>query len=192
MEINAPMMPNILQTCKGVYYEANPILYNRNIFSITEPDNAFRFFEIIGPENVKLVRSLDIWVSSHHTTQAYVKLFEFLATHATGLQVIKIVMDATVRARYNQSVGGRSMAGRGRSTPLVHALGQIRGLSRLYISGFYMSSWLPYLRERMGEGVVQAESGYPLELGESEDDRSRELRVQQFKEFQLGGEEKVY
>jgi hypothetical protein len=56
------MEPRILQTCKEIYSEANPILYSQNVFEFDEPEQIFRLIEKIGLVNLKLVKTLHISV----------------------------------------------------------------------------------------------------------------------------------
>jgi hypothetical protein len=50
----------ILQTCRQIYHEANPIFYSKNSFLFYDPVKALRFIEQIGPVNLKLIKELDI------------------------------------------------------------------------------------------------------------------------------------
>ena len=64
------MGTGILQTCRQIYHEANPIFYSKNRFVFYDPEKALRFIEQIGPVNLKLIKALDIPVN-------YVKGFCF-------------------------------------------------------------------------------------------------------------------
>lgn len=56
------MAPAILRTCRQIQHEANSILYSKNVFYLSEPKQMLRFMTQIGPTNIKLVRSLDMWI----------------------------------------------------------------------------------------------------------------------------------
>jgi hypothetical protein len=48
---------------------------------------------------------------------------------------------------------GARERGLGDNLDFVHALGKIRGLEKLVISGYYAKNWAAYLEERMGVQV---------------------------------------
>ena len=54
------MEVGILQTCRQIYHETNPILYTKNEFHFDDPEKALRFIKQIGPVNLRLIKKLDI------------------------------------------------------------------------------------------------------------------------------------
>src|SRR5437667_7158347 len=101
------MEPGILQTCKQIYHEANSILYSQNVFSISEPEQMFQFISQIGPMNIKLVKSLDIWVPEDAEISPWLRLLDILAEEANGLRFVKLGWGA------NPWVFGGGVSGRG-------------------------------------------------------------------------------
>ena len=57
------MEVGILQTCRQIYHETNPILYSKNEFMFEDPEKALRFIEQIGPVNLRLIKYLYIFMS---------------------------------------------------------------------------------------------------------------------------------
>jgi len=79
------MEPGILQTCKQIYREANSILYSQNVFAISEPEQMFRLILEIGLVNLKLIKTLHIWVPYMATLSPWLQLLHILAEEASGL-----------------------------------------------------------------------------------------------------------
>ena len=148
----------ILQTCKRVYEEANSILYSQNIFYICHPKEMFRFIAQIGPINVRLVKSINMWVPWMAEVDPWVNLFTVLAKEASGLRAIGLTWE---KCDYcdRQYMRGAPERGLGDNVQFVRALAQIQGLQRLTIEGYYAKRWPAYLEESMGV-QVQAERGY--------------------------------
>ena len=170
--------PTILQTCRQIYREANPVLYSQNVFVSDDPENVVRFFEQIGPVNLKLIRKLKIWVPSEAKLSPWVGLLYLLSEGAHGLRSIGICWGANP---YN-AVGVPQQTwelGRGLGDNLlfVNALGRIRGLEELVIGGFYAKNWLAYLEDRMG-ARVQAGFGMHYDKRDMKDKNlSDDMRV---------------
>ncbi|RDL36559.1 Uncharacterized protein BP5553_05911 [Venustampulla echinocandica] len=143
------MEPGILQTCKQIYHEANSILYSQNVFAISEPKQVFRFIEQIGLANLKLVKTLDIWVPWMAELSPWLQLLNILAEEASGLRCIELGWSADCEFTWKLRRGARER-GLGDNLEFVRVLGKIRGLEKLVISGFYAKNWLAYLEERMG------------------------------------------
>ena len=87
---NFPLEPGILQTCKQIHHEANIILYSQNIFSIGDSEVMFGFIGRVGPANVKLMKSISVWVPPRPSPAQWLELATFLAKEATGLRYIEI------------------------------------------------------------------------------------------------------
>ena len=149
-----PVQTAILQTCKQIYREANPVLYSQNVFVSDDPEDTVRFFEQIGPVNLKSIRKLKIWVPSEAQLSPWVGLLYLLAEGARGIRSIGICWGANP---YNAAGVPQQTweLGRGLGDNLlfVNALGRIRGLEELVIGGFYAKNWLAYLKERMSARV---------------------------------------
>jgi hypothetical protein len=173
------MDPRILQTCKQIYNEANPILYAQNVFAISEPEQMFRLIVQIGLVNLKLVRTLDIWVPWMAKLSSWVQLLCTLAEAASGLRYIKLGWGAESEFPWRFRRGARER-GLGDDLDFVRALGKIQGLEKLVISGYYAKHWPAYL-ERTGMRV-RAIHGHCLEESElkEEDMDDEELENETF------------
>ena len=172
------MEPGILQTCRKIYHEANLILYSQNMFYISEPEQMFRLITQIGPKNFKLVKSLNIWVPWLTEIGPWLKFLNVLAKEASGLRVIELRWDKKSDFPWELMRGAKER-GLGDSLQFVRALGQIQGLEKLVIKGYYAKLWPAYLKEKMGV-EVQAKCGHYLEL-KDEDLNDEELEDEQFK-----------
>jgi hypothetical protein len=84
------MEPGILQAWKQIYHEANSILCSQNVFAISEPEQMFRLILQIGLANLKLVKTLEIWVPWMAKLSPYLQLFDVLAKEACGLRCIDL------------------------------------------------------------------------------------------------------
>ena len=87
---NRSIGPEILQTCKQIYQEANSILYSQNVFQFPEPCEALEFIERIGRENFKLVKTLEVSVYTKTELFLLPPLFDILGEGANGLQTIEL------------------------------------------------------------------------------------------------------
>jgi len=158
---NRTMDPAILQTCKKIYHEANPILYSRNIFAIVQTEGILRFTKQIGLVNFKLIKELEISVPPYAQLSPWLGLLYLLAEEASGLRRIKIFWysncDAADSPRYWERGAWDWVRGLGDNILFVHALGKIQGLEELVLGGFYAKNWPAYLEERMGVRVVMPE-----------------------------------
>ena len=145
------MEPRILQTCRQIYDEANSILYSQNVFAISEPEHMFRLIAQIGPVNLKLVKTLDIWVPWMAEISSWIQLLNILAKKASGVRCIKLAWGANCDYPWQLQRGDRKR-GLGDNLDFVRALGKIQGLEELVISGYYAKNWPAYL-ERIGMRV---------------------------------------
>jgi len=139
------MEPAIVQTCQQIYHEANPILYSQNVFLITEPGKMFGLIEQIGLVNLKLIKTLDIWVSWSAELSLLVQLFDTLAEEASGLRCIQVSWGLGIEPPKGGCLG--------ENLDLVRALGKIQGLETLVMTGYFAKNWPAYLEERMGVRV---------------------------------------
>ncbi|KAJ8112759.1 hypothetical protein OPT61_g4950 [Boeremia exigua] len=184
---NRTMEPALLRTCKQVYKEANPMLYSHNVFSISEPQQMTGLIRQIRFHNLSLIKSLHIWVPHMATPLPWIQLLQTLADNAHGLRRIELAWGAVL------DEGGSGSRGLGSDLDFVRALGQLRGLKELVISGFYARNWPTYLSETLGV-QVKAMCGHGFEVNDSgsqelsylENESVEELR--NFKRYQQGTE----
>ncbi|KAN0086600.1 hypothetical protein V8E54_000288 [Elaphomyces granulatus] len=189
--------PAILQTCKQIYREANPILYSQNVFWTENPEDLFRFFAQIGLVNFKLIKKLEVRVPSNAQLSSWVGLLYLLAEEASPLRCIRVYWDANLwngfgSPRYSERQAWGSVGGLGDNLLFVRALGKIQGLEELVIEGFYAKNWPAYLEERMS-ARVQVRCGRYSKVTNDENlsDLMRillETNSQMFTEYQQGTE----
>lgn len=146
------MEPGILRTCKQIHHEAHAILYSQNVFKITEPKDMFRFSAEIGIANIKLLRTLYIWVPYTAKLTPWLQILHFLAEEATGLRFIELGWGASCEFPWQLERGARER-GLGDNLEFVRALGKIQGLKRLVITGYFAKNWPAYLERRMSVPV---------------------------------------
>ncbi|KIN06928.1 hypothetical protein OIDMADRAFT_46844 [Oidiodendron maius Zn] len=188
------MEPGILQTCKQIYHEANSILYSQNIFAISEPEQMFRLIVQIGLVNLKLVKTLRIWVPYMAELFPWLQLLYILAEEASGLRCIELGWGADCEFPWQLGRGARER-GLGDSLDFVRALGNIRGLKKLVIKGYYAKRWPAYLEERMGVRV-RAICGHCREEPELKEgdliyEEWNKKELQTFMEYQQGTEDLI-
>jgi hypothetical protein len=140
------MEPGILQTCKQIFHEAKAILYSHNVFTINEPKVIFRSIMQIGNENIKLVKTVHIWVPKMAKLDPWLQLLKILAEDASGLRCIELALDANTGLGRYRSLGYNKV--------FLCALGKIRGLDKLVFKGHYAKHWPAYLEKRMGVRVL--------------------------------------
>ncbi len=139
-----------------------------------------RFINEIGPVNLKLVKSLHIMVDWRTNLSTWLNLLDKLAQEANGLRCIWLIWGAYYEYGELPQIGTRER-GFGGNLDFVCALGKIRGLEKLTISGYYAKSWPKYLDEVLGI-QVRALCGYfveerDLEKGKRE---KRELLLEKY------------
>ncbi|KAF2493713.1 hypothetical protein BU16DRAFT_52692 [Lophium mytilinum] len=149
------MEPSILQTCKQIYREANPVLYSQNVFKISEPEQMFQLSAQIGPVNLKLMKRLKIIVPWTAELVPWLQLLDMLAMQASGLRHVELAWGAENEYPWAHD----RKRGLGDSLDFLRALGNVQGLKKLVIKGCYAKNWPVYLKERMGGQVVQAICG---------------------------------
>ncbi|KAN0086434.1 hypothetical protein V8E54_000122 [Elaphomyces granulatus] len=195
--------PAILQTCKKIYHEANPILYSQNVFAIDKTERTFQFIRQIGFVNFKLIKKLEIWVPPHAKLSPWLGLLYLLAEEASGLRCIRLCWDSNLGGRHRDDPeywwGGAWdwKRGLGDNLLFVRALGKIQGLEELVIEGYYAKNWPSYLEERMGvqvQAICGWEAGlwYCTEEGILEENEyareHNEMQLELFTEYQQGTE----
>ncbi|KAK3933571.1 hypothetical protein QBC46DRAFT_401781 [Diplogelasinospora grovesii] len=191
--------PAILRTCKQIYHEAIPILYSCNEFHIYAPEPLFPFMAQIGPTNIKLVRSLEIWVPYDAEISPWLILLDTLSKKATGLRFVVLAWGTDrgiiwPRGAAERGLGDNLLFVRA----LVRALARIQGLEKLNIKGFYAKHWPSYLREKMS-AQVRADAGHCCVKIRYDDDpeaerRKRELIEREllcFKDYQKGTDDLI-
>jgi len=196
------MEPRMLQTCKQIYTEANPVLYAHNVFAISEPEQMFRLIAQIGHVNLKSVRTLDIWVPWMAELSSWVRLLWTLAEAASGLRYLKLGWGVESDFSWQYRRGARER-GLGDNLDFVRALGKIQGLEKLVISGYYAKHWPAYLERTVVR--LRAIHGHCLEESElNEEDmddeelenemfirQTNERALQSFKKYQQGTEDLI-
>jgi hypothetical protein len=179
------MEPGILQTCKQIWHEANSILYSQNVFAISAPEQMFRLIVRIGLVNLKLIKTLHIWVPYMAELSPWLQLLYKLAEEASGLRCIELGWGADLEGMWRGGLGD--------NLDFVRALGEIQKLEKLVIEGYYAKNWPAYLAEKTG-ARVQAIRGLPcgryLDDVELEHDirEMNEKDQQEFREYQQGTE----
>jgi len=133
----------------------------------------------------------------------WLQLLYILAEEASGLRCIKIGWGAYSEFPEQLRQGARER-GLGDNLDFVRALGKIRGLEKLVISGYYAKNWPAYLEERMGVRVRAMCGHYREERDLKEGDlNDEELEIeklrretnkkelQTFMEYQQGTEDLI-
>lgn len=181
------MEPAILRTCRQVYHEAIPLLYTQNVFYISTPESMLALMAQIRPINVKLLRTLEIWVPWDVEFLPWVALLHALVVKATRLRFIELGWGAQYEYPWDPRKKGL-----GDNMRFVHALATIKQLEKLKTTGYFAKNWPSYLREEMGV-QVQFECDHPIEPGEDDseevrewDHRLNEENLQEFKAYQEG------
>ncbi|KAI4088296.1 MAG: hypothetical protein LQ339_008736 [Xanthoria mediterranea] len=142
-----PLRPQVnlclLRTNRQICNEAFSILYSRSCFYVSNPDRTLEWLAKLGDDNVKRLRSLRLVLyefsdeSSFCKSQkaAWYQLVHFVASKATGLRRLVLSLHAPSA---------------GRDRPLLEALGGIRTVQTITLSGFYQREWISYLTK---EGI---------------------------------------
>jgi hypothetical protein len=197
------MEPAILQTCKEIYREGNSILYAKNVFAISKPEQMFKLSAQIGLANSKLIRTLHLRVPYMTKLLPWLQLLSMVAGQAGGLRHLELHWGVSIEFTWDTPRGARER-GWGDSLDFVRALGRIEGLERLVIKGYYAKNWQVYLSERLGIQVhaicgdcVEECRMTERDLSEEEvenrkfirENNDRELRA--FREYQRGTEDLI-
>ncbi|KAL4937778.1 hypothetical protein BDV06DRAFT_202233 [Aspergillus oleicola] len=187
------MEPAILRTCRQIYHESVSILYSRNVFSISAPEQMLAFMAQIGSGNINFVRSLEIWVPWRTEVSPWIILLNALSEKATGLRTIKLGWDAEYEFPWKLEIGANER-GLGDNVHFARSLAQIKYLEKLEITGFYAQHWPSFFQKEMGV-QVHAECGHPIQSqGEHDDEEAEWMRelneknLQGFKAYQEGTE----
>jgi hypothetical protein len=192
------MEPGILRTCKQIYHEAKTILYSQNVFTISEPEQMFRFIVQIGLVNVPLVKTLHIWVPWIADLTPWLQLLDVLAKEATGLRSIELGWGTNCHFPWHLERGAQER-GLGDNLDFVRALGKIQGLEKLVIKGHYAKHWPAYLERTMSVRVRSIcgdfrEEGYLNDEDLENKNFIRELNQRELKtfgEYQQGTEDLI-
>jgi hypothetical protein len=192
------MEPAILQTCKQIYHEANPILYSQNVFAIARPEEIFRLMLQIGLVKFKLIKKLDIWVPWMADLSPWLRLLHILVEEASGLRYLKLKWCAGFMENPRKFERRVLERGLGDQLDFVRALGKIQGLETLVIDGYYAKNWPAYLEERMGVRVQTIDQWLDeMRLRGDLEDRIQyicdinEQYLQDLREYQQGTEELI-
>ncbi|KAK4539375.1 hypothetical protein LTR36_011005 [Oleoguttula mirabilis] len=127
----------------------SPQYYSTTLFHIDEPDQALRWLDKIGGDNVRSLTKLRLWVGAvyHDDSLVFGKgdkrvwrtLFSRLAT-MTHIRELVVSWDAEL------SMGH---PGGGADLGLVRRLGRMDFLERLTIGGYFAKEWPGYLGDRV-------------------------------------------
>lgn len=153
------MEPAILQTCKQVYHEAVPILYTRNVFGISRPENAMHYMTQIGPDNTKLIRTLHAYVSWWADALPWVALLNTQAKDAAGLRFVELSWGSESELPFRGNML-HNIRGLGDNVLFARALASFKQLEKLRVRGFYAKNWPSYFEKELGI-QVHAECGFP-------------------------------
>ena len=188
--------PGIAQTCKQIHHESNTILYSQNVFLSEAPDMMLAFLRRVGLANVKLIKSLRLWVSHRAKLAPWLQLLTLLAKDATGLRYVEIVWSAAPDDPL--SLPQRAIdRGLGDNLDFVRALGKIQGLDNLIIKGCYAKNWPAYLERTMAVQVravsieEQCEDMKEMALGHESFREIVERATREFRNFQEGTEDLI-
>jgi hypothetical protein len=153
--------PAILRTCRQIYREAVPVLYGQNLFSINDPLQLTKFMANTAPDNLPLLRSLEICVPWTQDVKPWADMFDSLAGNAPGMRYLEITWSANSHAAKQNDRGWGS--GLGTNVAFVKALARLRTVDTLILKGFYAKPWPDYLRRATGADVL-ALAGYRRKL----------------------------
>ena len=178
--------PAIIYTCKQVYNEASRILYSHNVFRVEDPEKMLHFLAQIRLRDLKLIRSLYIWVPANANVSLWTCLLRILGKEAKGLRVVQVAWDS-INHSSGETVRMDHGKGLGDNLSFANALSSVSGLEKMVISGFYSTHW-PYFLGKTMAVQVQERCGHSLELydGDSEavQRRKREENEKQVRLFQ--------
>ena len=147
--------PSILQTCKQIHQEASPILYSKNTFSISFPQQIFKWLQKIGRANIKLLNTIHVSVHAVMITEVtekydvketacWYKVLDLLTREATGLRHVEIHWGPSFQ-----------IGDYGKDLRFVRKLAKIQGLESMVVDGYYGMHWPSYLTKKMGVAVVE-------------------------------------
>ncbi|KAI8954980.1 hypothetical protein F4801DRAFT_415847 [Xylaria longipes] len=181
------MDPAVLQTCKQIYLEAVPTLYSRNVFSSNDPDLILRLMVQIGHTNMKLIRSLNIYLPPNTDKGSWLSLLHILPKATTGLKsvVVRWWGEGKVK-RWERSLG-KDIAF---AQALARLLSEV-GVEKLRLEGYYAKPWPAYFRDKLGARVVEDEDGRPRPPRDDDNDLTRKMNedaLEYFRQYQDGTE----
>ena len=148
-----PSSPALLRTCRAIYLEAAPVLYEINTFQFSYPGAALRWLNTIGAINTAFLRGLRIFVEATvgpSSADDWYMMFSKLGREARGLRQLHIYLD-----RLDDDDLISFHPGLGRSEKFVRGLSSIKSLECLEVGGFFWEAWPEYLRKTMGVTVVR-------------------------------------
>ncbi|KAI0479372.1 hypothetical protein GGR56DRAFT_374731 [Xylariaceae sp. FL0804] len=174
--------PAVLQACRQIYLEAVPILYSQNVFNFNQPEFMLGFINQIGHTNMKLIRSLDMYVLRPLCRQNWLHLFHVLSENATGLKSLVVRWWGSGDRPLDQSYSGRNIA-------FAQALSMLSqtGVEKLRIEGYYAKPWPAYFRDKFGARVVEAEDEDENDTDKDDDSmRKKNYYREDLRKFQEG------
>lgn len=189
------MEPAILRACRQIQREAISILYSRNVFNLSAPEQMFRFMRQIGPTNIKLVRSLDMWIPWMADLLPWLNLLNILSEKAAGLKQIVVGWGADCEFSWMLERGTQER-GLGDNVLFIRGLAKIQGLEKIHLQGYYAKNWPSYLMATT-KAQVEAEGGQYHQPGPDDAEtiawlqELNERNLLSFKEYQKGTEDLV-
>ena len=142
-----PLRPQVnlclLRANRQICNEASPMLYSRSCFYVSNPDRTLEWLAKLGGDNIKRLRSLRLVLCEFSDESPFCKsqkaawysLISFIASKATGLRRLVLSLHAPSA---------------GKDRPLLDALGGIRTVQTITLSGYYQKEWISYLTK---EGI---------------------------------------
>lgn len=144
--------PAVLQTCKQIHFEARPVLYSENKFSVNSPKHMLQVIEQIGPANLRYIEQWQFNVPWYGELDLWVHLLDALVDEAGRIRTLGISWDA--KFRMTALPGPATQAkGLGDSLLFVRTLAAIQGVEKLILQGYYAKHWPSYLQEASGAAV---------------------------------------
>ena len=123
--------------------EAVEVLYGSNTYHFSNPENPLRWLKSIRPINVGRLRRLDIFVDADSARkQKWLMLFQKLAKELSSLELLRIFFDAYMHL------------GLGKDTDILVAIGRLRSLEAIALSGGYSPHWPEFVRRETGADVL--------------------------------------
>ncbi|KAI4220173.1 MAG: hypothetical protein L6R36_007812 [Xanthoria steineri] len=142
-----PLRPQVnlclLRTNRQICNEASSMLYSRSCFYVSNPNRTLEWLTKLADDNIKRLRSLRLVLCEFSDESPFCKsqkvawyqLVHFIASKAIGMRRLLLSLHAPSA---------------GRDLPLLEALGGIRSVQTITLSGYYQKEWISYLTK---EGI---------------------------------------
>jgi hypothetical protein len=134
------------------------VLYGQNVFYTSCPKSLEKFLARIGPINAALLTTIRLFIpgnASRPPNKAdWLDTVQLIAERATALKTLTVHW-------FEYGLSG--------DVDFVRALGQIRGLGKIEIGGYYGAKWPRYLEEQLGAKVVELPGNHQIDQDETMD-----------------------